>query len=206
MFGGRMGMTSRIGSILGGILLLGCTARATVITFDDLPNNTVVTNQYAGFGVLFEGTAFGVKGGISEGDSGNWGLEGTNGPHFLGFNGNPSYSETLSFTSVIESFSLDAARSNGSSAGDQFMLEGFLQGSLGDSQTITFGAINSWTTVSLTGQFDQIVLTGIGQDVHPYGVDNLIFEKVVPEPASKWTALGGLIFLAAALAWKRRPV
>ena len=67
----------------------------TVITFDDIPAyqgndiNDVIREEYAHLGVHFnsDGRHSGiVRLGISQGDPGNWKLEGTNGPQFLGHN------------------------------------------------------------------------------------------------------------------------
>ena len=59
------------------------------------------------------------------------------------------------------------------------------------SRTITFSAINGWTTLSLVGTFDRVEWSGSGVDFHPYGVDNISF-AVVPEPStfSLWIGAG----------------
>jgi hypothetical protein len=46
----------RVFALIGALTLasLGASAADTVIGFDDLPPNTVVTNQYASAGVVFE--------------------------------------------------------------------------------------------------------------------------------------------------------
>lgn len=188
-------MTCMFRSLLAVLLLLGVSAQAAVIDFEDLAHGTDVTNQYAGSGVTFTPTHFSVVGGLAEGDPGNWGLQGTNGSHFLGFNGNPTYHQTMTFSLDIFSISMDVARSNGSSAGNTFTLEGYLNGFLQASQTIVLGAINSWTTIGLTGTFDEIVWVGDGSGFHPYGVDNIEFSAAVPSPSTLAIMLIGLVVM-----------
>jgi hypothetical protein len=174
------------------ILASPIAASGAVINFEDLSHGTVVTNQYAGLGATFGPGNFGVVGGISEGDPGNWDLDGTNGPHFLGFNG--PYDQTITWSSDINGFSLDVSRSLGSGAGNTFTLTGLQNGVIVDSEVVALGAINTWTTVTLTGLFDEIQWVGAGAGFHPFGVDNLVFNQVVPEPSV--LALSGLVVAA----------
>ena len=146
------------------------------IDFEDFPDGTHVVDQYSALGIYFAGSAYGIVGGLAEGDPGNWDLEGTAGSHFLGFNGG-SYQDTLSFDAPITSFSLDVSRSNGSSSGDEFEMRAYLDESLVDSVSITLPAINSWVTVSIEDTwFDTVEIQGFGGGFHPYGVDRLVFD------------------------------
>jgi hypothetical protein len=148
------------------------------IDFEDFPDGTHVMAQYSELGVYFAGSAYGIVGGIAEGDPGSWALEGTAGSHFLGFNGG-SYQETLSFDVPITDFSLDVSRSNGSSPGDEFDLRTYLDGSLVDSVSIALPDINTWVTVSVEDTwFDTIEIQGFGGGFHPYGIDRLVFDRV----------------------------
>ncbi|MHC4744489.1 MAG: hypothetical protein ACYS8Z_21450, partial [Planctomycetota bacterium] len=106
---------------LAVILLVGITATANayVITFDEIApangNFGFLTEEYAALGIHFVTTDDGsIMGGLSNGDPGNWDLEGTNGPAFLGFNGS-SYSLTANFDVAMGLVSLDVSRSAGSS-------------------------------------------------------------------------------------------
>jgi len=158
-------------------------SRAATLTFDDVPKWTQVGDHYASLGVHFSLTDFGVQEGLANGDNGNWGLNGTVGPYFDGFNGVPGYTMMLYFDSPVTGFTMDVSRSNGSSAGDSLTVAGWSGLAVVDSRTITFGPINSWTTISLSGVFDRIAWVGDGVDFHPFGVDNIKF-TVVPEPAT----------------------
>lgn len=183
------------------ILLLsnvGPAAYAAVITFDEIPpandNSGFLTEEYAALGIHFITTDDGsIWGGLSDGDPGSWNIEGTNGPAFLGFNGD-SYSLTANFDAEINYISLDVSRSLGSSPEDTFTLEAYNGATLLDSKTVVLNSINQWTTVSLSvDNIDQIHWFGLdsGIDYHPYGVDNLTF---VPEPATICLlGLGGLM-------------
>jgi hypothetical protein len=164
-------------------------ATATVITFDEFaPQNTngaIPTNQYSYLGVTIQATDDGSTwGGLTNGDPGNWDLQGTNGANFSGFNGNSS-TMSLLFASTITNISLDASRANGSVDG-AITLFGYLNVSLTATNSVTFGAVNSWSTLGLTGLFDRVTITGTGTDYHPFGIDNLNFTVggAVPEPAT----------------------
>ncbi|MGJ8635355.1 MAG: hypothetical protein ACSHX5_00720 [Phycisphaerales bacterium] len=157
------------------------------INFDEIAasnsNSAVLSNEYAGLGVNFLNTDDGaIFDGITQGDPGSWLIEGTNGSQFMGFNGS-SYSTTMLFDTAVSAFSLDASRSNGSSAGDTFTIEGYLNGGLVDSMTVTFGEINIWSTLSLAGDLDEVQMFGNGGSFHPFGVDNINWNGV-PTPAS----------------------
>lgn len=170
-------------------------ASAITITFDEFAadniNGPMPANRYSGLGITFVATDDGTTwGGNSNGNPGNWGIEGTAGPIFSGFNGQSSGLTTL-FSSPVSGFMLDVSRSNGSSVGQQFTLEGYFNGGLVDSVTVALGAINSWTTVSLNGVIDET--RWIGQaSFHPYGVDNVRWNaaRAVPDAASTLTLLG----------------
>ena len=167
------------------------------ISFDEVSTSEspISANQYSSLGVQLltdDGT---IRAGISQGDPGNWGLEGTNGPHFLGFNGS-SYSMMAIFDGPIADFTVDAARSNGSTSGNQIRLEGYLAGALVQSLTVSFGPINSWTTLSLSANVDTVQVLGLGANFHPYGIDNMRWQsanlQAVPEPSTcALLALGG---------------
>lgn len=95
-----------------------------------MPRGVQVGEAYAAHGIHFSLTDAGVQEGLANGDSGGWILNGTSGPGFLGFNNlAPStYAMTVTFDSVVTSFSLDASRAFGSSAGDSFTVSVFLGG------------------------------------------------------------------------------
>jgi hypothetical protein len=150
--------------------------------------------RYAYLGVTFAGTDDGTTwGGISNGDPGNWDLEGTNGPIFSGFNGS-SYAMTLTAGDSFLNFMLDVSRSNGSSSFDTFTLEGYVNNSLVETTTVPLPTINDWTTVGLTLPADEVRWFGTGAGFHPFGIDNLNFD-VVPEPAGIALAAIGLLGL-----------
>jgi hypothetical protein len=213
---------ARAAQLLTIISMLACSANGllaqTVLRFDDLAQAVpglpytpfTLAEQYAGLGVHFTPTNAGVQDGLANGDAGNWAVDGTNGAFFLGFNGNPpdvtgspSYGDTITFDSSIATLSMDVSRANGSSAGDTFQLQAFAASTLVSSQSITFGAINSWTTVTVAGPgITSVILQGNGvSSFHPFGVDNIVF-SAVPEPPTAVLLLSGLIMACAG--WRRR--
>lgn len=205
----------RVTWILGATLLLGVIgpASAAVITFDEFPadntNGGLPAGRYASLGVTFVTTDDGTTwGGLSNGDPGNWDLEGTNGPIFSGFNGG-SYALSMLFNTDVSNFALDVSRSLGSSPGNTFTLEGYNNGVLVESHTVTLGPINQWQTVSLSNIVDETRWSGAGSGFHPFGVDNVQWSaaQAIPEPSS--LALFGLATVSAAgyFGWRRkRPV
>ena len=199
-------------TLLGGLTLAltSAPALATTITFDEFAAQngalTIPANQYAYLGVTIVATDEGdTWGGNSNGNPGNWGLEGTNGSNFSGFNGN-SYTMSLLFASDITAFSLDASRSNGSTDGT-LTLYGYLNGSLTSTNSVALGAINSWSTIGLTGLFDQVTITGTGTDFHPFGIDNINFTAgAVPEPGTWAMMLLGFGGIGMAMRRRRQPL
>src|SRR6266850_5528046 len=86
---------------LSGLLLSAtfCAGQGRItLTFEDLAAFPTVFQQvgehYASNGVHFGVGDWGIGAGLSNGDPGNWGLEGTAGPKFVGFNGYYGYGLT----------------------------------------------------------------------------------------------------------------
>jgi hypothetical protein len=186
-------------AIAAFLMLGGARLGATTITFDEFPagdNNVAITTLYSYLGVTFGATNSGIWEGLSQGDPGNWGLEGTNGPQFLGFNGINGYNEAVTFASPVNFVSLDFSRSNGSSDGT-ITLSAYDGATLLGSTSAVLGGINSWSTLSLNlSDITSIVWDGTGSGFHPYGVDNFQFTST-PEPANLMLFLSGVIGIAA---------
>jgi len=182
-------MKRNVPTIVAAILIFCASANAYVINFDEIApangNFGFLTEEYAALGIHFVTTDDGsIFGGMSNGDPGNWDLEGTNGPAFLGFNG-ASYSAIANFDVAMGFVSLDVSRSLGSADGNTFTLDAYSGINLVGSQTVTLGPINTWSTVSITGAgFDSIQMSGAGGGFHPFGVDNLIFTPAIPAPGA----------------------
>ncbi len=173
---------------LVSLLIFAANLSATTINFDEFPagdNNVAITNLYSYLGVNFGPTNSGVWEGLSQGDPGNWGLEGTNGPQFLGFNGGNGYNEQVTFDNPVNFVSLDFSRSNGSSDG-MITLSAFDGMTLLGSTSVVLGDINSWSTLTLSfPTITSIEWDGTGSGFHPYGVDNFQFTPsggTTPEP------------------------
>ena len=131
---------------------------------------------FAGLGVGFDPGDQRVCAGVSNGDPGNWGLEGTNGPDFFCFNGNnPGYVMEMTTSRIWTLVYLDVSRSNGSQAGDAFTIRTFRGSTEGASKTVVMGDIDDWSPVLLEDSrgFDRVTWEGHGSGFHPFGVDNL---------------------------------
>jgi hypothetical protein len=177
--------------LLGFALAAASLARAQAvisITFDDIAAGSQPAEQYAGLGVHFGTGPYGVVQGLSNGDPGNWGVDGTAGPYFLGFNG--PYTETITFDTAAPGVSLDVSRTNGSSPSDTFTLTAFAGATQVGTQTITLATINVWQTVTIVATgITSITLADNGTGFAPFGIDNLKVGMVaVPEP-SAWLLL-----------------
>ena len=167
-------------------LLVASAAGAEELSFDDVPaansNAPALAEEYSDLGVHFVATDDGsVWSGMSGGDPGGWGLEGTNGTNFLGFNGT-SYGLGVVFDVPVREVKLDVARSLGSRAGDAFVLRGYRGGAMVEEVSMLLGNVNAWSAVELAEEVDAVswVGFGVGTRRHPYGVDNLQFTA---EPA-----------------------
>ena len=198
----------KLNTLLAGVafaMAATAAAHAGTINFDEFAatnDGTALTNAYAGMGVIFSANNAGTWIGLTGGDPGNWGVTGTNGPQFLGFNGTNGYGEDVTFTNAFGKASLDFSRTNGSVDGS-ITLDAYSLGNLVDTVTGNLGAINTWKTLTVTGvNIDELIWTGSGTAYHPYGVDNLVWGAGAPEPAT-WAmmligvgAIGGTLRLA----------
>src|SRR5262245_1087204 len=104
-------------SLLCLLAMLSTSVMAVTINFEEFPpdnnNGGMPANRYAGLGITFIDTDDGTTwAGLGGGDPGNWGIAGTSGSTFSGFNG-LSYGLTTTFTTLVSNFSLDVSRSNG---------------------------------------------------------------------------------------------
>jgi hypothetical protein len=176
---------------------------AGTITFDEFPannNNVPITNLYAPIGVIFASDNSGTWDGLSNGNPGNWGLEGTNGPSFLGNNGlnnSGTYVTSIFFSAPVSNVSFDVSRSNGSSPGQTLTASVYEGATLLGSLTVTLGNINNWSLITFgLGGIDKVILDGSDVGLSPYGVDNLQFTAgAVPEPATMLLIGSGLLGL-----------
>ncbi|MBD2082694.1 hypothetical protein [Leptolyngbya sp. FACHB-17] len=174
-------------------------AHALTAAFDNLYSNNSGFNpaaSYSAQGLTISGNYFGIVGGVANGDPGNWGLNGTNGPVFLGCNQAANCSPTFTFASLVTGFSIDVGVRAGTT--DNFTIQAF-QGatSLGTATTGTFtgsGASGTWRTLSFAGPLTRVVLSSTTPPFSAYGMDNVNFTPV-PVPFG-FTPLPGL-----ALAW-----
>jgi hypothetical protein len=170
------------------LLVYASVGHATTVSFDEFPpanDSSLLSEQYADLGIHFVPDDDGsVWAGLSGGDPGRWGLEGTNGTAFVGFNG-PSFALSALFDAPVENVALDVSAAKGSSLGDTFTLVGFVEGELVEEVTVTLGGPNVWQTVALMEMVDEIQLFGAGEGFHPYGVDNFTWSSAASDPSEE---------------------
>jgi len=215
--GDNMNSRQNISAVAAAFLLLAAPlSGAAMITFDELPAgnaNTAITNLYGSAGVTFGTDNSGIWSGLSQGDPGNWDLEGTNGGAFLGNNGasnGNSYVTSIFFSSMASDVSFDVSRSNGSSAGQTLTASAYSGLALLSTQMVLLGAINSWTSMVFgIGGISSLVISGSTAGFSPFGLDNLQFSTnghpatdgigdvttnvtAIPEPGTYAMMLAGL--------------
>ncbi len=183
----------------------------SVVNFE----NSLINNTNLGFITTSVGGAdpFILVDGMSNGDSGNWGLEGSNGPKLIGFYGswvgmNQGYTGSGDTTNLAINFtvpttttpntvdvSFDLLQRNGGTGSYTFY--GFNNGSL-------VSTINpAFSSVTINGYNEQMAtlnFSGIDQirfnSTSPGGLDNFVIASAVPEPTTLALAgLGGLSWL-----------
>jgi len=172
--------------VLTATVVAACAAAATgeTIAFDDawadltFPGDPATYYQPR-YGVTFDG-GYIVWGGNSNGDPGNWNLEGTNGPAFLGHNSASSLTgPTINFAGTQEQVTFDVGVPNSFS----FTLEvtPVNSGIVGATQSFALagngGPDGVWTTIALEGPLDEVRIAfqaGTASGIF-YGIDNLNF-------------------------------
>ena len=166
------GANRKLLGVTGLLLAAVCAHAQAVITinFDNLTLYQQPGELYAYEGVHFSSGSAGAQNGVSNGDSGNWSLEGTNGAYYLGFNGYPGYTETITLDTATTGVELDVSRANGSSLGDTFTLTAYAGTSMVATQTVTLNAINTWQNVEVTGTgITKVLLSGAVRASIPTG-------------------------------------
>lgn len=188
------------GCVIGAALLLavwGQMSRAemVILTFDDIPAHkygndisVVITDEYARLGVHFnsDGRHGGiVRLGLSQGDPGNWSLEGSNGPQFLGYN---MYGRTglIEFDVPISEFWIDAGHGHDGVTDLTFDAFG-AEGQLLERVVLESALPDVWVPI----RFWATDITRIEyHSPENFALDNMRF---VPEPATLLLlGLGGL--------------
>ena len=199
--------------LICGLALLGAavTVKAqTVINFED----GVIDHLSLGFTTSAVGGASPLDDwllpGLSNGDPGNWGLEGSNGPKLLGISGDfggrgqaytgPGDTEyaALDFTvpntttPLAVNVSFDVLDRSGDNA--TYTFYGFNNGSLVSTVTPTLSAV---TIDGYAEQMATVYLTDVDEirfnSTSYGGIDNVVFPATIPEPSTLALSLmGGL--------------
>jgi hypothetical protein len=180
--------------------LLAPAAAAEEILFDELPaandNCCFLSDEYADLGILFETTDDGsIWDGIDNKDPGRWGLNGSAGQAFLGFNGS-SYEATVHFDEPVVDFAFDFARSAATTGSGELRVWASLAGEAVEFLRVPLAGVNQWTTVQLTSEVDQVRWKLAGSSgFRPYGVDHLRWEWAAPpEPEIALVEIDALPF------------
>ncbi len=165
------------------------SANATVIDFEDaytdLGYTGKPTNYYSADGLTIGGNYLGLIGGVSQGDPGNFDLEGTNGPSSLAVN-RVNHIIDLNFGSATD-LALDLGIDFGGTSNITIntYLSGNLVSSSLDAYTDTLdNGLGTWSTLNWSN-IDRVTLNATS-GWRAWSVDNLQFDNAasVPEPAS----------------------
>jgi hypothetical protein len=165
-------------------LALAAPALAGSLDFDEIAatnaNAPGLSEEYAELGVHFyNGDDGAVWDGLSRGDPGDWGVEGSRGSAFVGFNG-ASYEMITIFDAPVQDVELDAAPAHGGSGEVLFTLEGYRGGLLVGRHAGRLGRPGEWTTTRVAAEVDSLRITGTGVGYHPFAIDNLRWRSAEP--------------------------
>jgi hypothetical protein len=162
-------------------LTLASAASAGEIDFEDVAAQNdpaaVVTDEYAARGVTFVGTDGAVWQGVSAGDPGGFGIEGSKGPSFLGFDG-ASFAMEVHFDEPVRNVRFDLARGARGTFHFFFILHGYRDGELVDMAATVLGDVGVWQEVALAEEVDTLVWWSVGD--FRYGVDDLRWDGMAP--------------------------
>lgn len=165
------------------VVFFGCSAAtAGVVDFEDAWNDlgyaSQVNSYYSSEGLVISGNYFGLIGGVSRGDQGNFDSEGTNGPASLSVN-QLGQSIVLAFDETVDlSFDLSATFGLTSIVGFSASNGGNIVSAFQQSFTdILSNGLGTWYEQSFTG-IDRLELSA-DQGWRAWQIDNLVFESSV---------------------------
>lgn len=176
------------GLVTSVALAVSSFANAGLIDFedawDDLGYRGQPDNYYLAYGLTISGDYFGLISGVTQGDSGNFDLEGTNSPAVLAVNTLGHTIELIFGSSTNVSLDIGVAFGNSSNV----LVSTYLGGNLISSNTLTIsdslnGGFGTWTQQDWVG-VDKIELQASG-GYRAWAIDNVQFTKTeVPEPST----------------------
>jgi VCBS repeat-containing protein len=137
---------------------------------------TIPTNRYANThgGIHFSTEDGGYVAGISNSDPLSWGLEGSNGSNFLGFDGS-QYLLSVTFDSLATSFSFDVTAGSGTGGSDTLSIAAYNNGVLvaGSAEVVNLSTANTWVSHSFVAtDFDEVVFLGVDD----FALDNFQYD------------------------------
>ena len=165
------------------------SANAAVIDFEDayadLGYTGQPTNYYSADGLTIGGNYFGLIGGVSQGDPGNFDLEGTNGPSSLAVN---TINHTIdlifgSTTDLVLNLGIDFGNTSNITI-NTYLNGSLMSSSLGAYTDTLNNGLGTWSTLNWSN-IDRVTLNATS-GWRAWSVDNLQFNNTasVPEPAS----------------------
>jgi len=154
-------------------VVLPAIGSAESVDFDEMPAMDdpamSLSEEYAHLGLHFQ-KAGAIWSGVSEGDPGGWGLEGTNGPSFLGIDG-PTYTMVMRFDWDVAALSFDVA-SGAPGAPGQVMVFGYRDNGFVEMVNVPLPLDGeSWMRAEMSQDVDLVVALGFGSV--PWGVDDM---------------------------------
>jgi hypothetical protein len=185
----RRAITAIVAALAAGAVLVPsvtASAAAPLVNVDfeaDLDGQAYIDADIYGAEGLSVTGAFGIVAGLSQGDPGGWGLEGPDGPQFLGQNSEGPV--TIGYEAGFGAFSIQCSRSDGSTEGDTLTATAYdRDDKVVGTTTVTFGDINEWSAINLSGSgMAYVVLQGDVDRFAPWGCDDLRLSAGPTDPA-----------------------
>jgi hypothetical protein len=165
------------------------------ISFDDAFADNGYGSDPATYYLSSHGiTVWGIYFGVAVGDIGGWGMDGTDGPAFLGTD-SPVFG-IPSFDFDVDQGRVDLDIGIGGGSSDTYTVTAYLLGSLVDTDVISItddlNGSGTWKTATVIGPLDEIRVTA--DSGFDFGIDNVV--KLVPEPGTALSLLAGAGLLA----------
>lgn len=170
------------------IALVSACASGELINFDEFAadNGTgpILQDQYQHLGVTFFTDSASIWDGLNQGDPGGFGVNGTNGPQFLGFTTPPGGNFIgFLFDQPVRNVRFDIATGGLWDPEVTLIINGHIGGMFVGTTLLNLQPDDGWETVSFDEQYTWITISASSDIALNYAIDNLRW-NTVPAPCS----------------------